>query len=128
MLRFSRGEEVIGGLADFCGLNNISSGYFSGIGAAKETVLSFYDLERKEYQDKKVEKDLEIASLLGNAAKMQGKMIIHCHGSFSDADMAVVAGHVKKLVVSGTTEITFQSLGARIEREYDGETGLNLLK
>ncbi len=128
LLRFSRGEEMIAGLTNFCVINNISAGFFSGIGAAREVVLSWYDLEKKEYQDKEVKENLEIISLLGNVARAQGKVIVHCHASFANAEMAVQAGHVKKLIVSATGEITFQSLGSRVEREYDSETGLNLLR
>ena len=128
LLRFGKGEEVIAGLTNFCAMNNISAGFFTGIGAAKEVILSWYDLEKKEYKDNEIKENLEITGLIGNIAKMQGKIIVHCHGSFSNSEMTVKAGHVKKLVASATGEVIFQSLGGRVEREYDDETGLNLLR
>jgi hypothetical protein len=126
-LRFDRGEEAIEGLRDFCEVEDIGAGWFWGIGAAGEVVISFYDIGGKEYLDKTIKEDLEIAGFSGNAAKMKEEVIIHCHGIFSDKDFKVAAGHVKKLVVSATCEIFFEKQGGRIERQYDEETGLNLM-
>lgn len=128
LLRFSRDEEIVAGLANFCAMEHIGAGFFSGVGMAREVILSWYNLDKKEYTDQEVKEGMEIIALSGNVSKMQGKIIVHCHGGFSDATMTVRAGHVKKLIVSATCEIVFQSLGSRIEREYDEEIGLNLLK
>ncbi|MBI4159907.1 DNA-binding protein [Candidatus Wolfebacteria bacterium] len=57
-----------------------------------------------------------------------GKVVIHAHGSFSDKEMKVVAGHVKRLVVSATCEIFLTAMDGKLEREYSEEIGLNLLK
>jgi len=71
---------------------------------------------------------MEIAAISGNAAQKSGEIVIHCHGVFSDSEMKPVAGHVKKLAVLATCEIFLEKADGRAEREYDGKTGLNLLK
>lgn len=115
-------------LTEFCKENNIFAGFFSGLGACSEVMLAYYDLERKEYLDHHKKEDLEIVSLTGNIAKMDEKIVIHVHGSVSNRAFQTFSGHVKKLVVSATCEVHLTTLPKRMERAFDEETGLNLLK
>ncbi len=128
VLRFDRGEELIEGLIKFAESEKIETSWFFGIGAISEVMLSHYDLDTKKYSDKEIKEKLEIISLLGNIAKMQDKIIIHAHGSFSNPQMEVRAGHVKKMIVGPTCEIFLIKLGGKIEREFSDEIGLNLMK
>ena len=128
LIRYDPGEEVLSSLTTFCSERSIFAGTFSGIGAAKEVVLSYYNLPHKQYQDTTINEDVEIVSLLGNIATMDGKVVVHCHGSFGDSEYTPKAGHVKKLIVSATCEITVQVLQGKLERAYDEKTGLNILK
>lgn len=128
LLRFDKDEELISSLTSFCDQKNIFSGSFSAIGAAKEVILSYYNLETKKYQDLKIEEDTEIVGILGNIANLNNKKVIHCHGSIADNQYIVKAGHIKKLVVSATCEVMLSFFKGKIERAFDEETGLNLMK
>ncbi|MFH1451037.1 MAG: PPC domain-containing DNA-binding protein [bacterium] len=128
MLRFDRGEELINGLAEFCESEQIRAGFFTAIGAAREVSLSWYDIDAKEYSDKEVIEKMEIIGMTGNIAEMEGKNIIHCHASFSDNRMAVMAGHVKRLVIAATAEVVLHKMEGVLEREHSEEIGLNLFK
>lgn len=128
VLRFDRGEEVMDGLRKFCESENITAGSFSGLGAASEVVISWYNTNRRAYSDRKFSEIMEIASLAGNVAKFQDQIVIHAHGSFSDYEFQTFSGHVKKLVVSATCEITLEQLPGVLNREPDEATGLNLLQ
>jgi len=128
MLRFDRGEDIIQGVIDFCGDQSIIAGYFSVIGAASEIVISYYNLDKKEYEDRHITENLEIAGVIGNVATLDGTIIVHAHGTFSDSDMQVLGGHIKKIIVSATGEVMFNKLDGVIVREYDDNTGLNLMK
>lgn len=128
VLRFDKGEELIEGLIGFCDAQKIQAGWFFGIGAISEVILSHYDLDTKKYSDREIKQKLEIISLLGNIAKMGDKTIVHTHGSFSNPQMEVRAGHVKKLVVGPTCEIFLIKLDGKIEREHSDEIGLSLMK
>jgi predicted DNA-binding protein with PD1-like motif len=127
-LRFDKGEELMQGLIKFAEEEKIEAGWFFGIGAIAEVVLSHYDLDTKKYSDQEIKEKLEIINLLGNIAKMTGKTIIHAHGSFSDPEMQLIGGHVKKLIVGPTCEIFLIKLDGKIEREFSDEIGLNLFK
>lgn len=127
LLRFNKNEEVISELQQFCKRNAIFSGSFQGLGAAGEVVLSYYNLDKKIYEDTTFSEDLEIASMVGNIASMNTDLIIHTHGVFGKQNLSAIAGHIKKLIVSATCEITLIIFSEKIKRSYDEETGLNLL-
>jgi uncharacterized protein len=132
VIKASVGEEVIGGLQEFCKEQNIEAGKFFAVGAAKELRLGWYDVDIKEYIWKDFTEKLEIISLLGNIAVRQlaeeDEVIAHAHGSFSNRHMQLVGGHVAKLVVGAACEIVLEKLAGRIEKAYDEQTGLNLMQ
>lgn len=128
ILRFDRGEEMVGGLADFCRANQISAGSFTIIGAVSEVTLSYYNIESKKYGDKNIVENLEITGIIGNVAKLNAEVALHMHGTLSDSDMKVIGGHVKKMIVSGTGEVALTRYEGEIIREHHEESGLNLMK
>jgi len=128
VLRLDEDEELIQTLIAFCKKSRIKSGFFSGLGAAKETVISEYSLAKKRYSDKTIKSEMEIAGLIGNIAKMDKKIIIHAHAILSNFNKGVTGGHVKKLVVGATCEIFLKAINKTIKREFSPEIGLNLMK
>ena len=128
ILRFDSGEKVIKGLSAYCTDNKITAGHFTGLGACQSIILSYYDLENKQYLDEAFSEDMEIVSLTGNVAIMAKKPAIHCHGIFADDNYQTSGGHVKELLVSATCEIHLTILDGILERSYDQKTGLNLLQ
>ena len=128
VVRLDKGDELIASLIQFCEGEKIEAGHFSGIGLTQELILSYYNVARKQYEDHELNEQMEITGLTGNAATKGYETIVHCHGTFGDARMNVIGGHVKKLVVGATCEITFQQLKGKIERAHNAETGLNLMQ
>ena len=127
LVRFDRGEDIISGLADYCQRGGIKSASFTAIGAAQSIMLAYYNLPGKQYEDHEVSENVEIVSVSGNVACMKTEAVIHTHGVFARQDLSTIGGHIKKLIVSATCEVTLWKLGGKIERVYDSETGLNLL-
>ena len=128
VLRFDRDEELLEALKTFCAAEGITSGFFFCLGASEKITIAYYDIAKKEYGDKNLDAHLEITSVLGNISTLDGRVAIHCHGNFSDKDMRVYGGHVKKLVVSATCEVILEKFGGKLERSLDTDIGLNLLK
>lgn len=134
VLKVSVGEEVMSELRAFCEEQGIEAASFFAIGAAKEIQIAWYNIHKKEYVKRDVQQELEIVSLLGNVATMDdlpageaGETLVHAHGSFSDENMQMMAGHVNKLVVGAACEIVLQKLEGKIEKAYDEETGLHMM-
>jgi len=126
ILRFDRGEEVMAGLQTFCEEHTVCSGAFWGLGAAEGVMLAEYDLKKKEYRTAEHPEPLEIDSLTGNIAVVDGKVALHAHGVFSTLEK-VYAGHVQAMTVGVTCEITLMALPGEMKREYNDEIGLKLL-
>lgn len=128
LLRLERGEEFVGALTDFCKEKNITAAALQAIGSTTEVTLAWYDAQAKDYQTKTYTEELEIISILGNVAVKDGAPFVHAHGSFSNRHMQMVAGHVKRLAVAVTCEVSLRLLEGEARRSYDEETGLHLLE
>lgn len=128
VLRFNKGEEVISGIAGFCQDHRITASYFTIIGATDDLTLSYYNLTDKKYEDHEIKDRLEITGVIGNVGLLDGQQMIHAHGTFSDENLQVIGGHIKRMVVSATAEVMLTILSGEITRGYDEETGLNLMQ
>ncbi len=124
MIRLDNGEEAITSLIKFCQEHQITAGFFSMIGASRDVVLAYYNIPEKKYEDHQYQKDMEIVGVQGNVGVVEERTIIHAHGSFSDQQLNVWAGHVKRLVVSATAEVALTVLKGTINRKLDEASGL----
>ncbi len=127
IIRLFRGEKIIESLTQFCEDQNIHSGLFHGIGAIENPELGYYHLDRKEYEFRTIEKMLEIVSLTGNVALVDGKPFLHIHTVVSDETFQTYGGHLKEGIVGATCEIYLTDFEIDIKREFDEKTGLKLL-
>jgi predicted DNA-binding protein with PD1-like motif len=124
-----RGESLILSLKEFCQKEGIVNGFFYGIGAIDQAELAHYSVENKKYSSFKLSEPLELVSLIGNVfLGPEGELIVHTHASFSQPDGGMVGGHLVEARISGTGEIFFTPSESKLQKEYDKETGLKILK
>lgn len=137
LLRFDRGEEVMSEFKKWAEekLEIGKAATFTMLGASDNVVVSYYELPSKQYLDKSITEDVEVISVVGNLTWKKddsGKMgvIVHGHGTFGGNECQVWGGHVKKLVVSITLEVSVISLDGEGEaiREMQEWCGLALLR
>jgi uncharacterized protein len=128
LVRLERGERLSEVLEQFIAESKIEGGWISGVGAASEVALGFYNLSSKEYKWRTFGSMMEVVSLSGNiASDEQGKMMWHLHGVFADSNYQTVGGHVKDLVAGATLELFVHRSYQPMHRKHDDETGLQLL-
>lgn len=128
LLVLVRGEELLSTLAAYAEARGLTSATVqSGVGGADQVVLSFYDLETKNYVDKTFTEPLEILSLQGNLSLVDGKPFWHVHGLFGQKDYQTIGGHVQELRIALTGELFIIPLKAPLVRTYDETTGLKLI-
>lgn len=128
IVRLQRGELLIESLTKLVKEQNIGGAWVSGLGAARNAEVGYYELDKKEYVYKKLEGLLEVASLQGNIAWDGREPAIHLHGVFSDKDMRAFGGHVKELEVGGTLELLLHRwYQDKLLRFRDDDSGLKLL-
>lgn len=81
----------------------------------------------KKYLGYEIKEPVEVCSMTGNIAWTKEDVVIHCHGVFSDGSGKTMGGHFVEGVVGGTLEVMIFEGNEKILRNFDEETGLNLL-
>jgi uncharacterized protein len=105
ILILERGDEVLESLTRFALETGVRGAGLSGIGAVERLTLGFYRLEEQAYERQTWEEDLEVASLSGNIAEVDGGPFPHVHGVFGRRDFSTVGGHLFEAVVSVAVEL-----------------------
>ena len=127
IVRIDRGEDCLDVLKSLAQEKDLSF-YFSMIGGCSLVELGYYDLKTKKYFTQEFkEEGMEILSVSGNAAWFEGAPIVHSHGVFSKKNYETFGGHIVKLIISLTGEVTIDWLPKKIAKKPDDETGLKLL-
>ena len=125
-IRLERGDDVHVSLAAAAEEHGVGGGWFTGIGAARDVELGYYDLERRDYDRTAIEGEVEITPATGSLGVLDGKPFVHLHAVVSDNRCIPRAGHLFRAVTAATLEFVL-IVGVRsIERTRDEETGLNL--
>jgi predicted DNA-binding protein with PD1-like motif len=125
--RLKKGDLVVDKLNLF--LKNKKSGFICGIGALSEAQLKIYDLNKKKYFQKKIDGPLEIGSFSGIVAKLpDGTTAIHPHIIVGDGNFNTYCGHLEEATVSATFEFCYFEAKENVQRYFDENIGLNLIK
>ncbi|MBN2461372.1 MAG: DNA-binding protein [Candidatus Cloacimonetes bacterium] len=127
-IRIDRGEKIVEQLRSFCDREKILTGIVNGIGAVDQATIGLYDPGKKEYHSRSREGNHEITSLQGNITRQDGKVHVHVHINLADEELRIWGGHLNEARVSATCEIIVQTVEAAIERFYEDNIGLQLLK
>ena len=122
------GDEVIAALKKLAAAERIGMASLTGIGAVKDVTLGYLDLDQKEYLKREFNGDsMELVSLTGNLAVLDGEPVAHCHAVIGDREMRVFGGHLFQATVSVTAEIFLRVYVGEIVRQFDRDTGANLI-
>ncbi|MEM2174934.1 MAG: DUF296 domain-containing protein [Candidatus Micrarchaeia archaeon] len=126
-LRLEKEEEIISSLKNFSKEKKIKSAFFYGIGAGKDFVICYYDLLKKEYKKRKIKKECEILSLIGNISYLKKEFFIHTHTIISDKNFKIFGGHLFSAKITATLEIFLFLIDKKLVRKSFPEIGLNLI-
>ncbi len=126
--RFKANSDLLLSLTDFCREEGISLGVFSIIGAVIGVKLGYYNQDEKQYAECfSLDKKLEISFCSGNISLSNSAVFVHAHISLADHQGQTYGGHLMPGSIVFAAEYYIQELsGAKLERRYDSETGLNL--
>ena len=128
-LVFERGEEFFSLLSAFCEQTDMHWARFSGIGAVQDVEIGYYDLSARQYVFREEAGPFEVANLDGNVTELDEMPMIHAHGVLSrcDPSLECIGGHIRRMTVAVTLEVCLWEVTQPLLREYDDETGLNLI-
>lgn len=128
VLRINKGEEVLESLKKFCKDEGIKLGNISGIGAANRVTVGLFEVTTKKYHSKELVGEFELTSLMGNVTTKDGEVYLHIHANVADDNYNTFGGHLNEAWISATCEIIIDAFEGEVERRFDDEVGLNLIK
>lgn len=126
--RFKVKSDLLEELTNICKKENITLGVFSVIGALTNVKLGYYNQDAKKYVEcVNLEKKLEINSCIGNISLFNSEVFVHAHITLADHEGNCYGGHLMNGTNILVAEYHIKELtGAKLERKFDPETGLNL--
>ncbi|MEP9378715.1 PPC domain-containing DNA-binding protein [Aquabacter sp. CN5-332] len=123
------GEEVMATLQGFAEKERLSAAHFTAIGAFSAATLTYFDWDKKEYQQIPVHEQVEVAAFSGDVASgPDGKPALHVHAVLGRRDGTALAGHLAKGHVRPTLEVMLTESPAHLCKRFDPESGLALIR
>ena len=122
------GEEIAGSILELARERRFKGGTQVAIGAVGEAWIGFFVPEEKRYREVRLRENLEIVSLHGNLALVQGEPVLHAHVVLGRAEFSTIGGHLFAATFSVTDEIVLTPTAKPVRRALDGRFGLKLLR
>lgn len=124
---FRAGDDPYAGLTQFAAQYHVMSAHFTAIGAFKDARLGFYDPQKKMYRLIPIDTQVEVVSLVGDIAQLNGKPAVHIHCVVSMPDGRALGGHFLSAHVNPLLEVFVTADPVLLEKKHDAETDLNLM-
>lgn len=126
--RIDKGEEILEKIKEIALKENIKLAGVNALGATNNFTVGVYNVDEKKYYANEFKGAFEIVSLTGTINTMNGEFYTHIHMSAGNDKGEVFGGHLNKAFVSATCEMVIDIIDGGVDRIYDEETGLNILK
>ena len=124
---FYKDDDVMSGLTDFAITHKISDAHFTAIGAVSGATLAWLDIPKKMYRRIAVTQQVEVVSLTGDIAVLNGVPVVHMHTVLSKPDGSTIAGHVFELVTNPTVEVFMTVNKTPLGKKADDLSGMKLI-
>jgi predicted DNA-binding protein with PD1-like motif len=124
---FRDGDDPYAGLTQFAAQYHVMSAHFTAIGAFRDARLGFYDPQKKMYRLIPIDTQVEVASLVGDIAQLNGKPAVHMHCVVSLPDGRALGGHFLSAHVAPLLEVFVTTDPVLLQKKHDDATGLNLM-
>jgi predicted DNA-binding protein with PD1-like motif len=126
LVRVEHNSDLIQFITELAEKENIVVATITAVGALKKAKLGFYNQEKHEYQEIKIDSPHEIACCVGNISIKDGRPFVHAHAVLADKNGNTKAGHLFEGMVFAAEVHLRELKGAVLERKYDEVTGLSL--
>ena len=123
----AKGDEAFSQLGAFARENSVTAAGLTGVGAAREVTLGYFDPGIMDYRSTTFGEQLEVLSLVGDIASKDGEPAVHAHLTLGREDSSTIGGHLRSLTVWPTLEVVVTETPAHLAKTVDPETGLALI-
>lgn len=128
IVRMDKGEDIVEQVKNVALKEKIKLASISALGAINEFTVGVFKTKEKKYYANEFKGDFEIVSLTGTINTMNDEYYSHMYLSAGNDQGQVFGGHLNKAIVSATCEMVIQIINGEVDRYFDEEVGLNLLK
>jgi uncharacterized protein len=125
---FRPGDEPYAGLTQFAAEEHVQSGHFTAIGGFSDARLAWFDLEKKMFRVIPIDSQVEVVSLVGDIALLDGKPQVHMHCVVAYPDGTTRGGHILGAHVRPLLEVFVTADPVKLEKKRDPERGLTLIE
>lgn len=125
---FLTGDELLAGITEFAEQQHIAAARITGIGAISHATLGWLDLEKKAYKPIVVNDQVEVTSMVGDIAELNGKPSVHLHLTVAHQDGSVTGGHLIEAFTKPTLEVLVTEYPKGLHKEFDPEAGMTLIR
>ena len=128
VVRMDKGEEILAQIKEIALKERIKAASVTALGATNDFTVGVYKIDEKKYYANTCQGSFEIVSLTGTINTMDGEFYTHIHMSAGNDKGEVFGGHLNRAVVSATCEMVIHVIDGSVDRTFDEETGLNVLR
>jgi predicted DNA-binding protein with PD1-like motif len=128
VLVFDPGEKVLDTLNGYLTQHYITGATFVAIGALSRVRLEYFNAQTNHYEQRDFDEQVEVISLIGNVALVDGKPFVHAHVCVGTQDYRAHAGHLGEATVRPTLELFLTELHGELIRKMNPSTGLEALQ
>lgn len=126
--RIDKGEEILEQIKVLAEQEKIKLADVRALGAVNDFTAGVFITGEKKYESNRFQGEFEIVSLTGTITTMKDEFYAHIHMSAGNRAGEVFGGHLNRAVVSATCEMVLHIIEGSVDRCFDEEIGLNLLR
>lgn len=126
--RIDKNEEILEQVKAIALKENIKLASVQALGAVDDFTVGAFKTREKNYLANQFKGCYEIVSLTGTINTTNGAVYTHLHMSAANERGEVVGGHLNRAHVSATCEMVLTIIDGTVDRAFDEEIGLNLLR
>jgi uncharacterized protein len=126
-ITFQPGDEPWAGLTQFAADQHIQSAHFTAIGGFHDARLAWFDENKKMFRVIPIDQQVEVASLIGDIALLDGKPQVHMHCVVALPDGTTRGGHILGAHVSPLLEVFVTADPTPLLKKKDPTQGLTLI-
>lgn len=99
----------------------------TAVGGFAEAEVGWFDQGKRKYRSVPVSEQVEVLSLLGDVAELDGQPVLHVHTVLGRSDGSTVGGHLLRGRVSPTLEVIITEVSPEMAKRLDPNLGLALI-
>ena len=124
---FDSGDEFTAGLLQFAEAQKLHAAHLTAIGGFQRATLGYFNWETKEYDKIPIDEQVEVLSLVGDIALLDGHPKLHAHVVVGKRDGTAHGGHILEAFVRPTLELVLTETPGFLRKKHDPESGLALI-